>query len=209
MKKMIFTLLLVFILFAGCKAEKQLEKPESSQEPKGTTIDIEPGMRLIYEFSMQGQPEELDIFIEAIEPEFTMKWNIPSRNSGHFYRVLLPEVIDSSIKERPRFYGGNDTLENEYSIIFPRNLYNDLMETDTCKFFPIGDNQKEATYLVKLGMEKVDVIIDGMNVQLDAIHARERIWKNYEYWILNNPEHPLILRRISTYDFKLKEIETD
>lgn len=209
MKRLMIALIGISLLmaFAGCKTEAVLEQ-EDSPEKENFSFEIEPGTRLLYDYAIQGQPDKLDIFIEAIGRELIFKWNIHGRPGEPFHRTVKETALDSSLMENVAFYGSDDTLYNEFSMMFPRNLYEDLIEKDTCLFKPLGQDQDEMTYLVNLGEENFDVLVDDFMVTVTAIHARERVWKNYEYWILKNPESPLILRRISNFDMVLREIET-
>lgn len=204
----VFIFLVSCLLFFACQAEAVLEKTEQEQQQPASVFDIKPGMRLVFEFNRQGIPEELDVFFEAIEPDIRFRSNMPAQTDETILTVMTAAALDSAIKERLDFYNMHDTLTNEFMLIFPKKLYKSLIETDTCQYKPLGVNQQEMTFLVKIGEGKLPIIFDGMELEVDVIHVEERLWRNYEYWIMKNPDYPLIIRRRTDYIIELARVES-
>jgi hypothetical protein len=189
MKKMI----LVVLIACFCHS---VHSQESGNIP---TLDI--GSKLTYKVNFRGMKYDFIIDLKQLEPRIIYDWRMTIADDKKGTVTMQPEAIATATKQYNYFDKDNINLTDATCVWVSKSVFASLKEG---KPTVMNSGNQEKTFLKKAlpaGTEPA-----AGNKKIDCIYAESEDGTE-KYWIMNNPEFPLILKMDLGWQIAIDTIE--
>lgn len=145
---------------------------------------VKQGSVVGYNLKLHGQTVAMALTLNRLSDSVVLDWKIRNSATGRY--ILLPAAVSKASKLNFVQPEPNTTvtLPNQTFFFISKQAFNDLVKHKSYRY----DN---TIYDLK-GDEKVETVTVGGKV-ISVLHVAARN-ENTEFWILNNPDFPLICR---------------
>jgi hypothetical protein len=140
--------------------------------------------------------------VKALTPDLVFDYKM-TNDSGTAGTVTIKEAaLKDSTVQHNYFMGGPLTLENETTVWVSKKVYKALKTAEPLVISPDAIN--ETLKFVKT--EKYAVTLDGKPAELDVLYGETD--KGHKFWILDNPDNPIICKMVISFTIELKDIKS-
>lgn len=115
---------------------------------------------------------------------------------------MTPEALKDATAQNNYFYNGDDVYKDKTSVWVSKKVYQALKDKTAVQIQPSGVVET----LNFIAEETIKVKIDGVETELKVLHGRTD--RGSEFWILDDPKAPVILRMIIDFEIRITEIST-
>ncbi len=176
MKKIFTIALLVLLGYSG-------HTQESSFIP---TMDI--GSKLTYKVDFRGMKYDFIIDLKQLEPRIIYDWRMTFNDAKKGTVTMQPEAIATATKQYNYFDKADINLTDATCVWVSKAVFASLLDG---KPTVMNSGKEDKTFLKKSLPEGTDPTIGGKKA--DCIYTESEDGSE-KYWIMNNPEFPLILK---------------
>jgi hypothetical protein len=166
---------------------------------------IRPGTGLAYNVNTENSDYQYIVNINGLYPTLSFRWEMtfPSRNYGDI--EISQQAMDEATKQRNYFSGLGLYLEEETSVWISKKVYQ-AMKTKVPISINCGDSDEdELLFFVKNTTYQTQ--LNDSTVLLPALYAETENGK--KYWILDDPDNPIILKMTIEFNIYLVNIMTE
>ncbi|NNJ56746.1 MAG: hypothetical protein HKP14_11455 [Bacteroidia bacterium] len=122
--------------------------------------------------------------------------------------TITPASLDTASVEKNTFATYNDTLSNsQITVWFSQRMFSEIMTNDTSIFDGNSSgwgNIKTKYY--NAGKTEYHYELNGVPQRIEVIHVVEDSDNPKEFWVLNDPVNPMIIKMNVGWEIWLKEI---
>jgi len=163
---------------------------------------IKEGTKLRYYLHDYGRDYEFIVDITGLSNGIEFNWWMtqPANNKG---QVRITErAMESATTQQNYFSGGYDEMDNRTTVWVCRDVWKALKDGGGIVIKPEGIDEtlsyvSDYDYLVK---------IDGEDKVLKTLYAEGN--HGDKYWILDDPDNPIILKMVVSFNIEIGEIMT-
>jgi hypothetical protein len=169
---------------------------------------IHSGTGLAYSVNTEGADYQYIIVINGLYPELSFRWDMtfPIRTNGTV--KISQEAMDTATTQRNKFsvFGSDLLLEDETSVWISRKVYQAL-KAKMPVLINCGDNDEVGELLFFKANTNYKTQLNDLVVLLPALYAETG--KGNKYWILDDPDNPIILKMTIEFNIQLDNIMTE
>jgi hypothetical protein len=148
------------------------------------------------------------IVINELYPGLSFRWDMtfPVRSNGTV--EISNEAIDTATTQRNKFsiFGGDLLLENETSVWASRKVYQ-ARKAKVPLSIDCGDSGEGRELLFFVPNTTYQTQLNDSAIMLPALYAETG--RGNKYWILDDPENPIILKMTIEFNIQLENIMTE
>lgn len=167
--------------------------------------------QLNYNLAYGEERYQFIVDVKQLHPDLTFKYTMTNKKYTSGFITITEQALDSADIEKNTFGGGSDTLkDNQITVWFSKAMFNSLIENDTAVFD--GDRSvwgsNKSTFF-NAGKTYYDYELNGVPRRLEVIVVYEEVGENKRpksFWVLNNPNNPLIIKMDVGWEIWLKEV---
>jgi hypothetical protein len=168
---------------------------------------IRPGTGLAYNVNTENSDYQYIVIIKELYPKLSFRWDMtfPVRSDGNV--EISQEAMDTATQQRNKFsiFGSELYLEDETSVWVSRKVYQALKAQEPISI-NCGDNdENELLIFIKNTLYRTQ--LNDSTVQLPALYAETE--KGNKYWILDDPDNPIILKMTIEFNIQMENIMTE
>jgi hypothetical protein len=166
---------------------------------------ISPGTGLSYQVNTEGSDYQYIVSIKGLYPILSFRWDMtfPSRNWGNV--EISQPAMDEATKQRNYFMGADLYMEDETSVWVSKKVYQALKAQESISINCGDSDENELLFFVENTTYQTE--LDDSTVLLPALYAETE--KGNKYWILDDPDSPIILKMTIEFNIQLENIMTE
>lgn len=195
-----------YILAIGCLIMLHGCKLLQPKEEKIDTLNVRPYYQINYNIASGGERYQFIVDVIEMNPYRTFKFTMTNSNETSALIAITPQALDSGYIEKNYFPNYSDTLNDKtLTVWFSKKMFSDLVTNDSAVFN--GDyrfGSKQSTYFNK-GIYKYNYELNGVPQTIEVLYVREE-GMGKQFWVLNDPENPLIVKMNVGWEIWLKEV---
>ncbi len=160
-----------------------------------------PGTELVYDVDAQGNQYEFHVVLEQATEGLSFSWRMTEPVGTQGWVDIRPEALKIARAQVNHFAGGEVSLEEATTVWLSRVVYDDLKEKQRAKVIHKG----EEVELVVEESAPFPTTIMGEELAPVPVHAATEDGA-HAYWILDDPDSPLILKMDHGWTISLRYI---
>ncbi len=193
--------IMCLVLLSGCKLLQ-------TNQQKIDTLDLRPNYQINYNIAQGGERYQFIVDLIEMNPYRTFKFTMTNSNETSALIAITPKALDSGDIEKNYFPNYSDTLnDNTLTVWFSRKMFETIINNDTAIF---NGNYRgfgsKKTKFYNNGTELYHYELNGVPQTIEVIHVKEANRGGKQFWVLNNPENPLIVKMNVGWEIWLKEV---
>lgn len=199
MVKVPHLLFFVLIVLVSCKSRNA-----SSEEAKDT-LEVQDNYQLNYNLAYGDERYQFIVQMEQMAPYRTFSFDMTNKRGTDGMVTMTPGALDTARVQVNTFGNRKDTFsDNQITVWVSRRVMKELMENDSSEFNP-GAFMSGSSMFYKRGIKTYKYELNGVPQKIEICVASDKDNK-YSFWLLNDPENPLIIRMDVGWVIWLKEI---
>jgi hypothetical protein len=163
---------------------------------------LKKGTKLRYYLHNSGNDYEFIVDIESLGKEISFNWWMtePASNSGSV--KMTEKAVNEAVWQQNYFRGGHDDLDTKTTVWVSKKVYNALKNKEEVEIFP------ENTSVILTYVEDRDytVMVNGKKRDFKCLYAEGD--NGDKFWILDDPDNPVILKMVISFNIEIGEIMT-
>jgi len=158
--------------------------------------------KLRYYLHNSGNDYEFIVEVKSLGDEIEFDWWMtrPASNEGSV--KMTKNALDSAIFQQNSFHGGYDELTNTTTVWVSKKVYNALKNKESIEIYP-EDNREILSYVSDYDYS---VLVDGKEIIVKTLYAEGDMGD--KFWILDDPQNPVILKMVVSFNIEIGEIMT-
>lgn len=189
----------ISLLLFSCKTRDQ------NQEDKLDVLVVKDNYQLNYNLAYGDERYQFIVQMEEVEPYRTFSFDMTNKRGTDGRVTMTPGALDTATWQVNTFGNRNDTFsDREITVWVSRKVMKDLIEKDSAVFNPGAFMSSNTTFYNK-GLKTYEYELNGVPQKIEILVAQNKKG-NYGFWLLNDPENPLIIRMDVGWVIWLKEI---
>lgn len=196
-RKILMGVCLAGILLISGPAFSQNNPAKNNSKPKKYEW-LQPGISIIYLVN-----NDYDFVVNLMEMKGSILFNYSMKNGGVKGSVKITSTaMGNAVAMNNYFKGGDEVLKDKTAVWMSKKVYNAIKSDSTIAIIPRYTEEM----LQLVGMETMEIYVNDQKQVVDVLHAKTN--EGSEFWILDNPKSPLILRMILDFEIVISEIKT-
>lgn len=159
---------------------------------------LSPGTKMTY---LVNEDYDFVVTVKSLKKGVEFDWSMRKGSLTGNVKIT-PEALKDATAQNNYFYGGGEVYKDKTSIWVSKKVYQSLKDKTPIQIQP----SKVVENLNYVADETMSVKIDGVETQLKVLHGRTD--RGSEFWILDDPKAPIILRMIIDFEVRITEIST-
>jgi len=163
---------------------------------------VDNGTKLRYYLHNYGNDYEFIVDVKTLGEEIEFDWWMtrPASNEGSV--KITKEALENAISQKNYFQGGYSELTRETTVWISKKVYYAIKNKESIEVYP-EDSREEINYVSDYDYT---VKIDGEDVVVKTLYAEGDMGN--KFWILDDPENPIILKMVVSFNIEIGEIIT-
>ncbi len=166
-----------------------------------STLNVKPGSRITYTMQSSSSAQEVNVIVNTLVPTISFKWNSPDNQYGKV--IMSNEAFANGKKLASMLF---DDPNGDFGFFWlSQNMFNELSQGKTT--FTLNNGVK-VSGVQNGGIEQIQIKVNGVMKSVSVIHAKPVLpTGGEEFFVLNDPKNPLIIRmKTSEGGFSLTSI---
>lgn len=166
----------------------------------GQDLTPRPGMDLSYAFSTNRSQSTLDIKVTRFD-EAGLAFTYAISDPGFTGSIAFPKsALEKGHHHAFPLMKGDRTFDDRTSMWLSGELVNEVQK---------GHAHRETTCCAAewelIGKESISILLNGEETDLKVLHLKDDT--RSEYWVLDDPENPLIIKAVKGWEMVLTSLE--
>lgn len=199
MKTLPWLVIFLFVSLQACKSHKSGTSVSSKQPFKYGNNTL-----LKFKVNYSGSEYWLKVKIRSFGDSCNFLFSMTNDERTEGSVAIGKKAMESSVAQDNYFYSGHKELTQKTTVWISRNSYRELKQTGKTMLVPA---YRDTVTIQVQATEKISVMIDDKPVMLNVIKAKGTSKSgDKEYWILDDPNFPLIMHMNLGWTVQLESI---
>ena len=202
---------LQIVLVLGLASILSCGNPETAVAPmsidKKEPVIAKEGFQLNYNLASGGRRYQFVVEIEKLRPAILFDYTLTLKTKVKGTIKISEKGVQSAKKMRNYFGNGHTNLPDSITTVWAcLDTYNEIVETGECRLHDGETFHSYETYKL-IGREEYTCEVNGKKETFYTLHIKGDVKKNpSEFWLLDDPDNPLIIRMKVGFEISLKEV---
>jgi hypothetical protein len=169
-------------------------------------VEIKKGMVLVYQFENNNQKNDFIVTVEDFKTTLTFSFKMTNQKRTSGKISLSKEALKNAIAQYNYFQSNDVALDNQTSIWVSKKVWKNIKKKKKC-FISTNSGELSLKELEFVNNQNYPLQMNGNDSILNVMYCITKDSNAYKYWILDDPNNPLILKMELNFSIELIEIK--